>query len=65
MAGMIEIIKSTALEMVRNLRKEYKDGDVVDFIPISTELMSALIVNVCVGHGRAYDLVEYKIKSKT
>lgn len=60
MVGMIEIIKSSSLEIVRKLRKNHKDGDVVDFIPITVELMSTLIVNVCVGHGRAYDIMEYK-----
>mmetsp|Transcript_21167 Transcript_21167/g.29261 ORF Transcript_21167/g.29261 Transcript_21167/m.29261 type:complete len:143 (+) Transcript_21167:243-671(+) len=62
MMGMIEIIKSTTLDMARKLRKEHKDGDVVDFIPIAVELMSSLIVNVCVGHGRAHDTIEYKTK---
>lgn len=59
MAGMIEIIKSSALEIVRKLRKEHKDGDVIDFIPVSIELMSSLIVNVCVGPGRAYDIIDF------
>lgn len=60
---MIEIIKSSALEIVRNLRKNHKDGEVIDFVPVAIELMSTLIVNVCVGHGRAYDMIDYKGKN--
>lgn len=62
MAGMIEIIKSSTIEISRKLRKNHKDGDVIDFIKVATELMSILIVNVCVGHGRAYDMIEQKDK---
>jgi len=65
MAGMIEIIKSSSIEIVRKLRKNHKDGDVIDFIPVAVELMSILIVNVCVGHGRAYDLMDYQDPNKT
>lgn len=60
MAGMVEIIKSSSLELVRKLRAKYKDGDIVDLPPIFVELMSTTIVNTCVGHGRAYDLIDYK-----
>lgn len=59
MVGMIAIIKSTSLEMVRKIRRENKDGDIVDFVKISAELMSIVIVNVCVGNGRAYDKIEF------
>jgi len=57
---MIEIIKSTTIDLTKKIRKEYKDGDKIDLIPTMIELMSTLIVNVCVGHGRAYDTVDYK-----
>lgn len=60
MAGMIEIIKSSSIELVRKMRKNHKDGDEIDFIKVAVELMSTLIVNVCVGHGRAYDLIDQK-----
>lgn len=60
---MIEIIKSSTIELARKLRENHKDGDVIDFIKVSTELMSTLIVNVCVGHGRAYDLIDQKDKN--
>jgi len=57
---MVEIIKSSSLELVRKLRAKYKDGDIVNLPPIFVELMSTTIVNTCVGHGRAYDLIDYK-----
>eukprot|EP00351_Strombidinopsis_sp_SopsisLIS2011_P001240 CAMPEP_0116878622 /NCGR_PEP_ID=MMETSP0463-20121206/10362_1 /TAXON_ID=181622 /ORGANISM="Strombidinopsis sp, Strain SopsisLIS2011" /LENGTH=88 /DNA_ID=CAMNT_0004527007 /DNA_START=380 /DNA_END=643 /DNA_ORIENTATION=- len=65
MEGMIEIMKSTTIEMVRDIREKYKDGSIIDFVEISSELMSALVVNVCVGHGRAYDLIDYKTEKGT
>jgi len=46
--------------MVRKIRKEYKEGDMIDLASTMNEMMSTLIVNICVGHGRAYDLVEFE-----
>eukprot|EP00351_Strombidinopsis_sp_SopsisLIS2011_P004582 CAMPEP_0116881258 /NCGR_PEP_ID=MMETSP0463-20121206/13372_1 /TAXON_ID=181622 /ORGANISM="Strombidinopsis sp, Strain SopsisLIS2011" /LENGTH=36 /DNA_ID= /DNA_START= /DNA_END= /DNA_ORIENTATION= len=34
MAGMIEIIKSSTLELVKKLRQKHKDGEVIDIIPV-------------------------------
>lgn len=57
---MVEIIKSSSLELVHKIRREYKDGDKIDLAATMCEMMSTLIVNICVGHGRAYDLVEFE-----